>query len=317
MRYHQPRGIIVRNSRKNSSLLNLICIFVIALILSACGNNENSVNESDDKKNQLGEKEITIPYVSWATEIGSNHVIKEVLESVGYDVTLKEVNTGAMYIAVADGSADAMISAWLPYTDVSYWEKFKDELVDLGPNLKEAPLGLVVPSYVEIDSIEEMKENAHSIGEKADWTITGIDPGAGQMQITEEAMKEYGLDNWTLKATSDAIMMAALDRAIKKKENIIVTLWSPHWAFKEYDLKYLKDPREVFGEPDDIRTLTRKGLEEDSPAAYKILNQFEWDKEHLEAVMVDIFNGAEPEQAAKEFVENNEELVKKWTKGVQ
>lgn len=296
-----------------NQLLSFSILLILAITLSACGGNGKNANESD----QLGEKKITIPYVSWATEIASNHVIKEVLEDIGYDVTLKEVNTGAMYIAIADGSADAMISAWLPYTDVSYWEKFEDDLVDLGPNLKEAPLGLVVPSYVEIDSIEEMKENANSIGESTDWTITGIDPGSGQMQITEEAMEEYGLDNWELKATSDAIMMAALDRAIKKEENIIVTLWSPHWAYEEYDLKYLEDPREVFGEPDDIRTLTRKGLEEDSPAAYKVLNQFEWDKEHLESVMVEMFRGKEPEEAAKEFIEANKELVEKWTKDVK
>ena len=297
-----------------NQLLSFTILIMFTIILSACGSNEKSANELGGSSDRLGEKKITIPYVSWATEIASNHVIKEVLEDVGYDVTLKEVNTGSMYIAIADGSADAMISAWLPYTDVSYWEKFEDDLVDLGPNLKEAPLGLVVPSYVEIDSIEEMKENAHAIGESTDWTITGIDPGSGQMQITEEAMEKYGLDNWELKATSDAIMMAALDRAIKKEENIIVTLWSPHWAYEEYDLKYLEDPREVFGEPDDIRTLTRKGLEEDSPAAYKVLSQFEWDKEHLESVMVEMFRGKEPEEAAKEFIEENKELVEKWTK---
>lgn len=304
-------------NQSRNQLLSFTILLILSITLSACGGNGKHTNESGGSSDQLGEKKITIPYVSWATEIASNHVIKEVLEDVGYDVTLKEVNTGAMYIAIADGSADAMISAWLPYTDVSYWEKFEDDLVDLGPNLKEAPLGLVVPSYVEIDSIEEMKENAHAIGESTDWTITGIDPGSGQMQITEEAMEEYGLDNWELKATSDAIMMAALDRAIKKKENIIVTLWSPHWAYEEYDLKYLEDPREVFGEPDDIRTLTRKGLEEDSPAAYKVLSQFEWDKEHLESVMVEMFRGKEPEEAAKEFIEENKELVEKWIKDVK
>lgn len=305
------------NLRRNSYLLNFVILFTFAIVLSACGNDEKNASGSNVEDDQLGEKKIMIPYVSWATEIASNHVIKEVLEGVGYDVTLREVNTGAMYIGVADGSADAMISAWLPNTDVGYWDKFEDDLVDLGPNLKEAPLGLVVPSYVEIDSIEEMKENAHDIGESTDWTITGIDPGAGQMQITEEAMEEYGLDKWELRATSDAIMMAALDKAIKAKENIIVTLWSPHWAYQEYDLKYLEDPRKVFGKPDDIRTLTRKGLEEDSPAAHKVLSQFEWDKEHLEAVMVDISSGKDPEEAAKEFVEENKELVDKWTKDVK
>lgn len=301
-------------NQSKKKLLSGVILLVFMLVVSACGSEGNDSSESGDA---LGKKKITIPYVSWATEIASNHVIKEVLEEVGYDVTLKEVNTGAMYIAVADGSADAMISAWLPYTDIDYWEKFEEDLIDLGPNLKEAPLGLVVPTYVDIDSIEEMKENKNGVGESTNWTITGIDPGSGQMQITEEAMKEYGLDKWNLKATSDAIMMAALDRAIQKEEDIIVTLWSPHWAYEEYDLKYLEDPKGVFGEPDDIRTLVREGLEEDSPAAYQVLNQFEWEKDHLESVMVDMFKGKDAEEAAKDFVAENRDLVETWIKDVK
>lgn len=296
---------------KGKKSFSLIILLLLTLLLAACGSGENEAENE-----QLGEKKLTIPYVSWATEIASNHVLKEVLEDVGYDVTLKEVNTGAMYISIADGAADAMISAWLPYTDINYWEKFEDDLVDLGPNLKEAPLGLVVPSYMEIDSIEDMADNSHDVGDATGWTITGIDPGSGQMQITEEAMDIYGLDKWNLQATSDASMMAALDRAMQREEDIIVTLWSPHWAHADYDLKYLEDPKGVFGEPDDIKTLARKGLEEDSPIAYQVLQQFEWEKNHLESVMVDISNGMKAEEAAKKFIKENPELVDSWTAGI-
>lgn len=296
-------------TRKNALLLTILLVF--ASILAACGSEEGNANENDN----LGEKKLTIPYVSWATEIGSSHVIKEVLEEVGYDVTLKEVNTGAMYISVAEGASDAMVSAWLPYTDISYWEKFKDDLVDVGPSLKEAPLGLYAPSYMGINSIEDLTNNKNNIGESTDWTVTGIDPGSGQMQITEEAMEVYELDDWTLQGTSDAMMIAALDRAIQKEDDIVVTLWEPHWIHEEHELTFLEDPRGVFGEPDDIHTLVRKGLEEDSPAAFKILEQFEWETEHMEAVLSAMHNGQTPEDAAKSFVEENKELVEQWTNG--
>ncbi len=304
------RGIFMLYlTRKNSLLLAILLLF--ASVLAACGSDNEDANASDN----LGEKKLTIPYVSWATEIGSSHVIKEVLEEVGYDVTLKEVNTGAMYISVAEGAADAMVSAWLPYTDISYWEKFEDDVVDLGPSLQNAPLGLYVPSYMDIDSIEDLTNNKNNVGESTDWTVTGIDPGSGQMQITEEAMEVYELDKWNLQGTSDAMMIAALDRAIEREEEIVVTLWSPHWIHEKHDMTFLEDPRGVFGEPDDIRTLARKGLEEDSPAAFKVLEQFEWEEEHLESVLVDMFEGKEPEEAAKIFVEENKELVEKWTDG--
>lgn len=296
-------------TRKNSLLLTILLL--LASVLAACSNGESNANANDN----LGKTKLTIPYVSWATELGSSHVMKEVLESVGYDVTLKEVNTGAMYISVAEGAADAMVSAWLPYTDVSYWEEFEDDLVDLGPSLYDAPLGLYVPSYMDVHSIEDLTNDKNGVGEATDWTITGIDPGSGQMQITEEAMEVYELDKWNLQGTSDAMMIAALDRAIDKNEDIIVTLWSPHWIHEKHEMRFLEDPRGVFGEPDDIRTLVRHGLEEDSPAAFKILEQFEWEEKHLESVLVNMFEGKEPEEAAKIFVEENKELVEQWTEG--
>ena len=62
-----------------------------------------------------------------------------------------------MFAGVANGSADAMVAAWLPGTHLEYYNKYKADMVDLGPNLKGTKLGLVVPDYVDVDSIEDLK----------------------------------------------------------------------------------------------------------------------------------------------------------------
>ena len=62
-----------------------------------------------------------------------------------------------MFAGVANGSADAMVAAWLPGTHLEYYNTYKNDLVDLGPNLKGTKNGLVVPEYVDIDSIEDLK----------------------------------------------------------------------------------------------------------------------------------------------------------------
>ena len=102
-----------------------------------------------------GEK-INLVYVAWDTEIASTNVIGKVLEQNGYDVTLSQVEVGPMFAGVANGSADAMVAAWLPSTHVEYYNTYKNDLIDLGPNLQGTKNGLVVPEYVDIDSIEDL-----------------------------------------------------------------------------------------------------------------------------------------------------------------
>ncbi|MBP2240848.1 glycine betaine/proline transport system substrate-binding protein [Cytobacillus eiseniae] len=101
---------------------------------------------------------ITIGYVAWDTEIASTNVIAQVLTDLGYDVTLRQVEAGPMWAGVAEGSLDAHIAGWLPLTHADYYSKFEGQFEDLGANLEGTKIGLVVPSYMDIDSIEDLKE---------------------------------------------------------------------------------------------------------------------------------------------------------------
>ena len=100
---------------------------------------------------------INLVYVAWDTEIASTNVIGKVLEQNGYTVTLSQVEVGPMFASIANGSADAMVAAWLPSTHLEYYNKYKEDIVDLGPNLHGTKNGLVVPAYMDIDSLEDLK----------------------------------------------------------------------------------------------------------------------------------------------------------------
>jgi len=160
------------------------------------------------------------------------------------------------------------------------------------------------------------KTSSNKVGDQVHYEITGIDPGAGLMKATEKAMSDYGLKDWTLKEGSSAAMTAELKKAYDQKEPIIVTGWTPHWMFTKYKLKYLKDPKGSFGKDESIHTMVRKGLKEENPGAFKILDQFYWKPSDMEKVMSDVQEGTKPEEAAKKWVENNDEIVAKWTKDV-
>ena len=108
-------------------------------------------------------------------------------------------------------------------------------------------------------------------------------------------------------------MTAALGNAIQNNENIVVTSWTPHWMFARWDLKYLDDPKEVYGGAEQIHTITRKGLKEDLPEAYAILSNFNWTPEDMGEVMLMIEQpGADPLESAKKWVAEHPELVNEW-----
>ena len=62
-----------------------------------------------------------------------------------------------MWTGVAEGSLDAHVAGWLPLTHADYYEKFEGKFEDLGSNLEGTKLGIVVPEYMDIDSIEDLK----------------------------------------------------------------------------------------------------------------------------------------------------------------
>jgi glycine betaine/proline transport system substrate-binding protein len=165
---------------------------------------------------------------------------------------------------------------------------------------------------------DKSSDKDKTLGEQVDHKIVGIDPGAGLMKMTiEEALPQYGLDDWNVVEGSGAAMTASLKKAYDKKEPIVITGWSPHWMFSKYDLKYLEDPKGVYGKAETVNTIAREGLEKDHPNAYKILDQFEWTQKDVEEVMATIQGGTDAPEAAEKWASENKELVSTWTKGMK
>ncbi|WP_059173462.1 glycine betaine ABC transporter substrate-binding protein [Bacillus sp. FJAT-27445] len=164
---------------------------------------------------------------------------------------------------------------------------------------------------------EAITGDPNAIGAQTNYKIIGIEPGAGIMAQASNSINEYRLDNWKVVEGSSAAMIAELQKAYKNKQPIIVTGWSPHWMFSKFDLKYLDDPNGVFGGIEGIHTIVRKGLEQDAPGAYKILDQFSWETADMEAVMVSIEEGMSASEAAENWIAENKDTVAKWTNGAQ
>ena len=255
-------------------------------------------------------KTLSLGYVDgWSDSVATTHVAAEVIkQKLGYDVKLQAVATGIMWQGVATGKLDAMLSAWLPVTHGEYWTKNKDKVVDYGPNFKDAKIGLIVPEYVKAKSIEDLKTDTTFKNK-----IVGIDAGSGVMLKTDEAIKQYGLD-YKLQASSGAAMIAELTRAEDKQDSIAVTGWVPHWMFAKGKLRFLDDPKGIYGAAETVNSIGSKGLEKKAPEVAAFLKKFQWaSKDEIGEVMLAIQEGAKPDAAAKDWVAKHPERVAEWT----
>ncbi|MCR8939987.1 glycine betaine ABC transporter substrate-binding protein [Brevibacillus laterosporus] len=261
-------------------------------------------------------KNITLSYVAWDSEIASTHVVKQVLEQrLGYQVNMLQVEAGPMWTGVATKSADALVAAWLPKTHASFYAKNKDHVEDLGANLEGTRLGLVVPEYMNITSIQDLRRSDIKDATKA--TIIGIEPGAGLMSAATKMLQDYQLTDWTLMEASSAAMATELQKAYSQQKPIVITGWTPHWMFAKMKLKYLDDPKNSFGEDEQIHTIVRLGLQGDLPDAYQFLRQFKWTPDDMAQVMVRIQEGIEPDDAANEWISAHPDIVEKWLAGIE
>ncbi len=253
---------------------------------------------------------VELSYVNWAEGIAMTNLAAVILEDeMGYEVELTLADVAPTFTSVANGSSDAFLDVWLPLTHESQMEEYGDDLVDLGASYEGAKIGLVVPSYVEVDSIEDL----NTYKDDFDGKIIGIDSGAGIMSTTETAIDEYDLD-FELISSSEAAMIASLKSAIDKEEPVVITGWRPHWKFASYDLKFLEDPKGTYGASEEIHTVTRLGLEEDMPEVYNFLENFlDLSADDLGDLMAAIEESDNNEkEVAREWKNNNMDKVNEW-----
>ncbi|MBD1381353.1 glycine betaine ABC transporter substrate-binding protein [Metabacillus arenae] len=276
----------------------LVFLLIFSLILSGCGN-----NASEEEK-----KTIKIGMVNWIDNIATANLWKVILEEKGYEVNLQELDKAAMWTGIARSDIDITTQAWLPGTDKDLYEKYKNQ-VEIGEVWYEnTKLGLAVPTYMEnVNSVEDL----NGIKEEINGEIIGIDPGSALMKLTSELVKDYQLD-LDLVESSETAMLTELQKAYKDKKPIVTTLWDPHWIFTELDLKYLEEPKNVYGKPDNIQYLMRPEFKQDHKQVMNWMNTWQMDKEQLGTLIKEVEKASSPEEGAKKWVEENRDLVDSW-----
>jgi glycine betaine/proline transport system substrate-binding protein len=257
---------------------------------------------------------IKIGYVEgWDDSVATSNIAAEVIQKrLGYPVQLVPVAAGIMWQGVARGDLDATLSAWLPVTQGAYWDQFKTKVQDLGTNFPDARIGLIVPADVPEKSIADLDAHKADFGGR----IVGIDAGAGVMKKTDDAIKAYSLD-YQLMPSSGSAMTAELARSMHANKPVIVTGWAPHWMFAKWKLKFLDDPKKVYGEAEHVDNVVNPGLETKAAPVVAFLKKFQWKPGEIDSVMLATENGAKPADAADAWIAAHGDRVDSWLAGAQ
>lgn len=183
-------------------------------------------------------------------------------------------------------------------------------------SLKLASLASATLLLAACGNEDTAAEEDTTVFEEMEYTITGIEPGSGITESARNTLDTYdNLDGWELQESSTGGMMVELQQAIENEEPIIITGWQPHHIFEIYDLKILEDPQQSFGAAENIHTMTRIGLEEDMPDATAILDNFSWEIEDMQQIVLDA-QDVSFEEASQSWYDDNQDMVSEWTDGV-
>lgn len=311
----------------SSKFLKSTAIFsVLGLTLAACGdtNGEDTEEPDDadvedtDNGEDNGDAEaggeggsITLGIIpGWTDGVSLANVWEQLLEDQGYDVEIMEVSdAAALYTGLANGDVDVYPSAWPEVTHANYMDEYTDELEDLGAYYEGAVLTLAVPEYSDLNSIEDLPDNADDLDNR----VVGIEPGAGHMDITaNEVFPTYGLDeDFELVESSTAAMLTELDNAYSDEEDIVVTLWRPFWAYGSWDMKDLEDPEGALGEPETLNFIANGEFSGEFPDVADWMGEFTLDDEEyadLEDMIVNEYEGSEDE-GAQVWLDENSEMI--------
>lgn len=230
---------------------------------------------------------VRIGWVNWSdTEITAKLAQTALEDHLKQPVKMVQADIGIQFQAMANGNIDLIPMVWLPNTHKNFWDKYKDQLEDLGV-LYEGRIGWAVPETVpasEVSSVEDL--NKPAVREKLGGRILTSEAGNGQYKLSLKAMEQYKLTGYKLVASSETGMLTEMDRGLRRGQWAVINAWNPHWMFSKWKLRYLDEPKGLFGGAEQIHAIARKGFSQQYPEVAHFFAHYSMPLAELENLMM-------------------------------
>ncbi|WNK19931.1 ABC transporter substrate-binding protein [Halomonas piscis] len=261
---------------------------------------------------------------SWPGVTVKSELAGQLLEALGYTPQQQELGSTIAYEALNQDDVDVYLAAWLPGQSTSYDPAMEEGVIkDLGNNVDGARLGFAVPEYVfdaGVTSGEDLKDP--EVREKLGGTIYAIEVGSGISEILDDNMEKdtYDLTQWEVSETSTPGMLSTVESALQREEWLVFTAWTPHWMNIEYDVRYLDDPEDFWGDEggrSNVRTLVTQNFAERQPNATRLLDQLNFSADDQSAMIYGYsFDEKPADEVALTWLREHPEKVRTFVDGV-
>ncbi len=245
---------------------------------------------------------------------------KLVLDALGYQTKSDLLGIEIIYQSMKNGELDAFLGYWDPAMQIYASPYEADGSVErINVNLEGAKYTFGVPAFVAEAGVRDIKDLA-KFADKFDKKMYGIEPGSNQLMLDVINDPAFGLEGWEVVESSEAGMLAQVERSVAKQSFIVFQAWAPHPMNTAFDLVYLTGGDAQYG-PNlgaaTVSTQVRKGYLAECPNVGLFLKNIRFSIDFESEGMGYMSNdGMDSAAAAMEVLKKHPDVLTEWLSGV-
>lgn len=258
----------------------------------------------------------------WTDNIVQNGFSSIVLKGLGYEPKETSLSLGVLLEGMKMGSVDVFLANWTPNSDATLNPYVEAGAIrNVGTNLTGAKYALAVPTYsyeAGLKDFADIEKFHDQLGGKLHALEAGND--SNNVLINMQEAKAFGFDRFEIVESSEQGMLAAVEKAVSRKEPVVFVGWSPHPMNTRFEMSYLSGGDEYFG-PDygsaEVWTGLRPDYADQCPNALKFFQNLRFTPETLSANMQKVLDDNKTgQEVALESLKQNDSILGEWLDGV-
>ncbi|MGB7270374.1 MAG: ABC transporter substrate-binding protein [Albidovulum sp.] len=276
---------------------------------------------------------------NWTSQLVLTNVIGQLLQAQGLTVEYKSSDTQLQFTAIAAGDMDFQVEVWEGSMAESFEKSLASGAVDYGANdavtredwwypsyMNEMCPGL--PDWKALDACAAKLATAET-GDKGRF----VGPPADWGKHYSDRIEALGMNFQEVPVGQAATLWAELQAAYDREEPIVLFNWTPNFIEAKFEGQFVEFPKfepECYTDPawgmnpdaiydcgapekGYLKKVGSAALAEKWPTADAILRKVSFTNPQIAAAaaMVDV-EGMTPEEAATQWVADNEAVWKAW-----